>query len=71
MLTGRVRKNGGSLAVTIPKEEAERLDLHDGDLIVMQLNKAEVRPRLPADLQAIAEDALRDHAGDIEYLADR
>ncbi len=71
MITQRVRKNGSSLALTIPKEEVERLGLQDGDLVVMQLNKAEVRIQLPDDIRSIAEDVLRDHAGDIAYLADR
>jgi antitoxin component of MazEF toxin-antitoxin module len=71
MITQRVRKNGSSLAITIPQEEAERLGLQDGDLVVLQLNKAEVRVQLPDDIRSVAETVLCDHAEDIVYLADR
>ncbi len=71
MITQRVRKNGSSLAITIPEEEVERLGLQDGDLVVLQLNKAEVHIQLPDDIRSIDEAALRDHAEDIAYLADR
>ena len=33
MITGRVRKTGNSYVVTIPREEMERLNIADGDLV--------------------------------------
>jgi antitoxin component of MazEF toxin-antitoxin module len=70
MITQRVRKNGSSLAVTIPKEEVERLGLHEGDLVAIQINKVRVRVELPADVRAAAEESLRERAADYAYLAD-
>jgi antitoxin component of MazEF toxin-antitoxin module len=71
MITQRVRRSGSSLTITIPKEEVERLGLQDGDLVVLQLNKAEVRIQLPDDIRSVAETVLRDHAEDIAHLTDR
>ncbi|MCL4371439.1 MAG: hypothetical protein M1380_11140 [Chloroflexi bacterium] len=44
MVVGKLRKVGNSLVVAVPKEEAEALDLHEGDLVTMDIQKAEVRP---------------------------
>lgn len=37
-----VRRTGNSLAILLPKPEAERLDLHDGDTVEVDIRK--VRP---------------------------
>ena len=71
MVTQRLRRSGGSLAVTIPKDEIERLGLHEGDLVAVQVNKIQMRIELPADVRAAFEAVRRDHAGAIEYLKDR
>ena len=42
MITGRVRKRGNSYVVTIPREEMERLNIADGDLVDIEIRKATV-----------------------------
>lgn len=73
MITQKVRRSGGSLAVTIPKEEVERLDLHEGDTVAVQLNKVTLRMQvhLPDDIRDLARQIMRERAADIAYLADR
>lgn len=71
MVVGKVRKVGNSLIVTIPKEEAEELGLREGDLVTMDIRKAEVRPVLRPDLRKMAEDSWERNQPGYRYLADR
>ncbi|HEX2988291.1 MAG TPA: AbrB/MazE/SpoVT family DNA-binding domain-containing protein [Chloroflexota bacterium] len=57
MVVGKIRKVGNSLVVTVPKEEAEELGLHEGDLVTMDIRKAEVRPVLRPELRKLAEES--------------
>jgi putative addiction module antidote len=68
MVVGKVRKVGNSLVVTVPKEEAEALDLHEGDLVAMDLRKAEVRPVLRPDLRELAEKSWERNEAAYRYL---
>ncbi len=71
MVVGRIRKVGNSLVVTVPREEAEALELHEGDLVTMDIRKAEVRPVLPRDLQKLAEESWERNKDGYRYLAGR
>ena len=71
MVVGRIRKVGNSLVVTVPKEEAEALDLHEGDLVAMDLRKAEVRPVLRPDLRKLAEESWARNEPGYRYLKGR
>lgn len=71
MLTQTVRKAGNSLAVTIPKEEVERLGLREGDIVALQINRVRIEVDLPADIFGHAQQSLRDHAAAYRILADR
>lgn len=71
MVVGRVRKVGNSLVVTVPKEEAEALELHEGDLVAMEIRKAEVRPVLRPDLRKLAEESWEQNKEGYRYLAGR
>jgi antitoxin component of MazEF toxin-antitoxin module len=75
MLTQRVRKSGNSLIVTIPHEEAERLEIHEGDLIAFDPRKVETIQRyvMPHDVQAAADAiwAEPEFQAAMEYLKDR
>jgi antitoxin component of MazEF toxin-antitoxin module len=65
---GRVRRAGNSLVLTIPKEEAERLDLHDGDSVAYEIRKAELRPILTAELRSLADELIADNLDALRYL---
>jgi|BarGraNGADG00212_2_1021979.scaffolds.fasta_scaffold31080_4 putative addiction module antidote len=68
MVVGKVRKVGNSLVVTIPKEEVDLLELRDGDLVAMELRKAEVRPVLRPDLRKMAEKSWERNEPGYRYL---
>jgi len=71
MVVGRVRKVGNSLVVTVPKEEAEELELREGDLVAMEIRKAEVRPVLRPELRKLAEKSWERNQAGYRYLAGR
>jgi putative addiction module antidote len=68
MIVGRVRKVGNSLVVTVPKDEADALELREGDLVAMELRKAEVRPVLSPELRKLAEESWERHEAAYRYL---
>lgn len=70
MVTQKLRRVGNSLVVTIPKEEAERLNLHEGDLIGVEVRKLHVTPEMAPEVRAAFERSLEMYAADYDYLAD-
>ncbi len=68
MFVGKVRKVGNSLVVTVPRDEAETLELREGDLVTMDLRKAEVRPVLRPDLRKLAEESWERNEAAYRYL---
>jgi antitoxin component of MazEF toxin-antitoxin module len=71
MLTQRVRRVGNSFVVTIPKDEAQRLQLEEGDLVSVEVRKLLLQPEMPPDVRAAFERAMTQFASDLEYLKDR
>lgn len=71
MLVQRVRRQGNSLGLTIPKEEVERLGLQDGDLVAVSVNRVQVQVQLPEDVREATEAVLREFKSDLDYLRDR
>ncbi|MCL5110576.1 MAG: hypothetical protein M1401_17260 [Chloroflexi bacterium] len=71
MVVGKVRRVGNSLVVTISKAEAEVLELREGDLVTMDIRKAEVRPVLRPGLRNLAEESWQRNQSGYRYLADR
>lgn len=75
MLTQKVRKSGNSLIVTIPREDAERLDIHEGDTIAFEPRKVELVRRyvLPPEVRDAADDiwARPDFQAALAYLKER
>lgn len=47
MFSQQIRRSGNSYVVTVPKEEFDRLGLHDGQPVYVHLTPAETRPILP------------------------
>lgn len=71
MVTAQLRKVGNSLVVTVPKSEVDRLALHEGDFVAMELSKMELKPVLNPELQAILDTDLPILTPMIDYLKDR
>ena len=67
----RVRRVGNSLVVTIPKEEAQRLQVAEGDLVSVEVRKLLLQPEMPPDVRASFEWAMTQFASDLEYLKHR
>ena len=71
MIQQQLRKVGNSYVVTIPREEVERLQIAEGQLLGLEITPMEVRPVLRPELrQAFEESWERNEAG-YRYLADR
>jgi putative addiction module antidote len=70
MIMQKIRRAGNSYVVTIPKEEAERLGLHEGDLVGVEIRKLEVRPIMTPELQAAWERSWRRGEAAYRYLAE-
>ncbi len=71
MIMQRLRKQGNSLGITIPKEEAERLGLAEGDMVAVDLNRVELRPEVAPHVRAVFDRVLEEYAAGLDYLADK
>lgn len=71
MITQQVRKVGNSLVVTIPKADAERLTISEGDYVTLEVNKMELKPVLNPELQQIMDNDLPELVEMLTYLKDR
>jgi putative addiction module antidote len=71
MIRQKVRKVGNSLVVTIPKDEAERLSLTEGDLVDLDIHPLEIRPAMRPEVRAAAERSWAKSESAYRYLADR
>lgn len=71
MIQAKIRKQGNSFVVTIPREEMERLDLEEGDQIAFQPTKLETRAVLRPEIRAAWERTWEQNEEGFRYLADR
>jgi putative addiction module antidote len=71
MMLQKLRRVGNSFVVTIPKEEAERQNLQEGDLIGVEIRKLHITPEMSPEVRAAFEHSLKVYAADYDYLADR
>ena len=70
MIWQKLRKVGNDYVVIIPKEEVERLQLREGQLLAIEIQPAEIRPALsPALCQAFEQSWKRNEAAH-RYLAE-
>ena len=70
MIQQQVRRSGNSLVVTIPKEEVERLGLHEGQLVAFDVTPLETRPVLPPELQTILDESRDEIMPALRWLAE-
>ena len=71
MVTVRLRRTGNSCVVTIPREELERLGIHEGDMVGLEVRKLEVRLQMAPDVRTAFDYAMKEYAEDVAYLADK
>jgi antitoxin component of MazEF toxin-antitoxin module len=71
MITQRIRRTGNSFVVTIPKEEAERLNLSEGDFVGIEIRKMQLWPELVPELREAFERSWEAREQDFRYLAER
>ena len=67
----RVRRTGNSLVVTIPRDEAERLGIVEGDLVEITVQPLELRPRMRPELRAAFDESWARNEAGYRYLAER
>jgi AbrB family looped-hinge helix DNA binding protein len=70
-MLARVRRVGSSLIITIPKEEAEKLELSEGSLVNIFLQKMELRPAVAPERMALYEQILEEGKEVLDYLKDK
>ncbi len=71
MLTQKIRRVGNSFVVTIPKEEAERQDLHEGDFVGIEIRKLNLKPEMSPEVRAAFERSWKAYEADYRYLSER
>ncbi len=71
MVIGKLRKVGNSFVVTVPRQEMEALGLSEGDIVVVEIRKAEVRPMLRPDIREMADESWKRNEAGYRYLAGR
>jgi antitoxin component of MazEF toxin-antitoxin module len=70
MITRRVPKTGNSYVVTIPREEMERPNIADGDLVSLGIRTATVSDELPPELEAAFNRSWEAHRETYRFLAE-
>ena len=71
MIQQRLRKVGNSYVVTIPKDEVERLQITEGQLLGLEITPLEVRPILRPELKKAFDESWERNEAGYRYLADR
>ncbi|MBA2758823.1 MAG: AbrB/MazE/SpoVT family DNA-binding domain-containing protein [Chloroflexia bacterium] len=71
MIQAKIRKQGNSFVVTIPKDEMEKCGLHEGDQIAFQPTRLETRAILRPEIEQAFEESWVRHEAGYRYLADR
>lgn len=71
MIESKIRKQGNSYVVTIPRDQMEYYHLSDGDEIAFTPTRVEKRYALRPELRALVTRIVEEHREALEYLADR
>jgi len=71
MIRQQLRKVGNSYVVTIPKDEVERLQIKEGQLLSLEITPMEVRPVLKPELEKAFDESWERNEAGYRYLADR
>ncbi|MCA1669702.1 MAG: AbrB/MazE/SpoVT family DNA-binding domain-containing protein [Thermomicrobia bacterium] len=71
MIAQKLRRSGNSYIVTIPREEVERQGLTEGEMVVIEVRAAEIRPKLRPELRPLSEKSWQRHETAYRKLADK
>lgn len=71
MIESKIRKQGNSYVVTIPRDAMEQYDLHEGQQIAFTPTRQEMIPVFDPTLQKVADDVFSEYKDVFEYLADK
>jgi len=69
MIQQKLRRQGNSLVITIPKEEIERLNLHEGQTLLIDVQPLELRPVLSPELRQVFEESWQQNEAGYRSLA--
>ncbi len=71
MIYQKLRKVGNSYVVTIPKEEVERRQIQEGQLLAIEIQPAEIRPVASDELRQTFEASWEHNEAGYRYLTNR
>jgi putative addiction module antidote len=73
MIHAKIREQGNSYVVTIPREAMEQYHLSKDDTIAFTPVKTEIARtyQVPPELDQLADEVFEDYRAAFEYLADR
>ena len=73
MIHAKIREQGNSYVVTIPREAMEQYNLHKGDTITFAPTRTETETVciLAPELELLADDIFEEYRDAFDYLADR
>lgn len=71
MIQQKLRKVGNSYVVTIPKHEVQRRNLHEGQLLWVEVHPLEVRPALDPRIREVVLQTWPEDEAAYRYLAGR
>jgi len=71
MITQQLRKSGNNYIVTIPKEEVDRLQLREGQMIALDITPMEIKPVLRPELADIVQRTSTMATPIMKYLKDK
>ena len=71
MITQQIRKSGNSYIVTIPKDEVERLQLREGQMVAIDVTPMELKPMLRPELAEIIKRTSDVTTPVMKYLRDK
>jgi len=71
MIQQKLRRQGNSLVITIPKEEIERLNLREGQMLLVDVQPLELRPVLSPELREVFEESWKQNEAGYRALANK
>lgn len=71
MIVQQIRKSGNSYIVTIPKDEVERLQLREGQMVAIDVTPMELKPALRPELADIVKRTSDMATPIMKYLRDK
>lgn len=71
MFKQQLRKSGNSYIVTIPKDEVDRLNLREGQMIAIDVTPMELKPLLRPEIAEVLQRTSEIATPVMKYLRDK